>query len=81
MQFKSMIVSVSEALSATGTSIAAQSFSKDLVRATQAKTKVDTQVVQPWLKSRKHIGHAFFQPKTHSLKMAARMYNHGIKRI
>ena len=81
MKFKKITMTLAAAMSTATTSMAAQSWAKDYAQSVHTQAKINTQVVQPW--------HKGYQPEVQSweklsnshLKGAARMYNHGIKRV
>ena len=81
MKIKSMVMAVTTAVSATGTALATQSWAKDYTQSTHLQAKINTQVVQPWHKGYQPEAQSWSKLSSRQLKGAARMYNHGIKRV
>ena len=73
---KSIVMAVTTAVSATGTALA-----KDYTQSMHSQAKINTQVVQPWHKGYQPEVQPWSKLSGRQLKGAARMYNHGIKRV
>ncbi len=81
MKIRSMTMTVTTAMSATGIALAAQSFAKDYTQSMHTQPKVNTQIIQPWHKGYRPEVQPWSRINISHLKGAPRMYNHGIKRV
>ncbi|MCS5590883.1 MAG: hypothetical protein NZ824_13045 [Candidatus Thioglobus sp.] len=81
MKFKNITMTLAAAMSTATTSMAAQSWAKDYAQSVHTQAKINTQVVQPWHKGYQPEVQPWEKLSNRHLKGAARMYNHGIKRV
>jgi hypothetical protein len=63
------------------TQLETQSWTKDYTQSMHLQAKINTQVVQPWHKGYQPEVQPWSKLSGRQLKGAARMYNHGIKRV
>ena len=81
MKFKTITMALAATMSTAGTSIATQSWAKNYAQSVHSQAKINTQVVQPWHKGYQPEVQLWSKLNSRHLKGAARMYNHGIKRV
>ena len=76
-----MLMAVGATLSASGTSIAAQTLANNYAQSVHIQAKIGTEVVKPWHKGYQQDAQSWAKLNSHGLKGMVRMYNHGLKRV
>ncbi len=81
MKLKSMLMAVTAVLSASGTTVSAQTLAKDYAQSVHTQVKIGTEIFKPWHKGYQQDVQPWAKLNSRGLKGMSRMYNHGIKRV